>query len=244
MQPDIIASIRLALVEKSSEKTRKSTATFFKEGVKAHGVPAAQFQKIGRQYFAIVKKLGKAQIFSLCEKMLATGFIEEAIIAYEWADKLHASFEESDFAVFQRWLTTYVDNWAECDTLCNHAVGSFVELFPAYAKRLPKWAKSRNRWVRRAAAVSLILPARRGGFLKDVFEIADILLADPDDLVQKGYGWMLKEASKVHTREVFDYVMKHRAIMPRTALRYAIEKMSVELRKKAAERPISAAREK
>ena len=56
---------------------------------------------------------------------------------------------------------------------------------------------------------------------------------DTDDLVQKGYGWMLKEASKKHQTQVFNYIMKNKAKMPRTALRYAIEKMPVELKKQA-----------
>ena len=141
---------------------------------------------------------------------------------------------------FERWLSASVSNWAECDTLCNHAVGSFVDAFPAYVKRLKSWAASDNRWKRRAAAVTLILPARHGRFLKDVFDIAGILLEDRDDLVQKGYGWMLKEASKLHPQEVFEYVMKNRNVMPRTALRYAIEKMPRDLRNKAMEKQESA----
>jgi 3-methyladenine DNA glycosylase AlkD len=84
--------------------------------------------------------------------------------------------------------------------------------------------------------VTLILPTRKGDFLKEVFEIADLLLEDRDDMVQKGYGWMLKEASKKHQEEIFDYVMSKKAEMPRTALRYAIEKMPAELRRKAMER--------
>ena len=61
----------------------------------------------------------------------------------------------------------------------------------------------------------------------------DKLLLDGDDLVQKGYGWMLKEASKQHQQQVFDYVIKNRSVMPRTALRYAIEKMPQDLREEA-----------
>jgi len=59
------------------------------------------------------------------------------------------------------------------------------------------------------------------------------LLHDPDDLVQKGYGWMLKEASRKHQQEVFDFIQEHKKTMPRTALRYAIEKMPDDLRKEA-----------
>ena len=90
--------------------------------------------------------------------------------------------------------------------------------------------------VKRAAAVTLIIPARKGLFLDQIFKIADILLLDPDDLVQKGYGWMLKAASQAHQEEVFNYVMQKKAIMPRTSLRYAIEKMPGEMRKRAMER--------
>ena len=86
---------------------------------------------------------------------------------------------------------------------------------------------------KRASAVSLIVPARKGKFLDDIFEIADILHADKDDMVQKGYGWMLKAASQAHQEKVFNYVMSKKTTMPRTSLRYAIEKMPAELKARA-----------
>jgi 3-methyladenine DNA glycosylase AlkD len=106
-------------------------------------------------------------------------------------------------------------------------------MYPEFLSCLKKWAGSDNRWVRRASAVSLIVPARKGKFLKDIFEIADTLHADKEDMVQKGYGWMLKAASQAHQKEVFDYVIGRKATMPRTSLRYAIEKMPQELKAKA-----------
>jgi 3-methyladenine DNA glycosylase AlkD len=81
--------------------------------------------------------------------------------------------------------------------------------------------------------VTLIIPAKQGKFLNDIFEIADRLLQDKDDLVQKGYGWMLKEASRKHQKKVFNYVLRHKDTMPRTALRYAIEKMPEDLKRRA-----------
>jgi 3-methyladenine DNA glycosylase AlkD len=90
-----------------------------------------------------------------------------------------------------------------------------------------------GRWVKRASAVSLIVPARKGLFLREIIEIADILLPDRDDMVQKGYGWMLKAASQAHQTAIFDYVIRKKAVMPRTALRYAIEKMPGDLKKMA-----------
>jgi 3-methyladenine DNA glycosylase AlkD len=109
-------------------------------------------------------------------------------------------------------------------------------MYPENLSQLKKFATSGNRWVRRAAAVSLIVPARRGKFLPDILQIADLLLLDKDDLVQKGYGWMLKAASQADQQSVFNYVMEKKAVMPRTALRYAIEKMPAALKSLAMER--------
>ena len=228
-----LAEIREKLEQNVDPSPKRNPQSFFKEEIRFHGVKTPTVEKIAREYFKRIRDKSKSEIFSLCEELLKTEYMEEAFVAFEWAYQLRDKYEPADFDVFERWLTDYVNNWAKCDTLCNHTIGAFVEKYPEYVERLKGWAKSENRWVKRAAAVTLILPARKGEFLKDVFEIADTLLLDKDDLVQKGYGWMLKEASKLHEQEVFDYIMKHKDVMPRTALRYAIEKMPEDLRRRA-----------
>ena len=77
--------------------------------------------------------------------------------------------------------------------------------------QLKEFVKSENRWMRRAAAVSLIVPAKKGKFISSIFELADILLLDDDELVQKGYGWMLKVGSEQNQQLVFDYVIKYQS---------------------------------
>ncbi|MHB8104522.1 MAG: DNA alkylation repair protein [Dehalococcoidales bacterium] len=233
MVNDVIASIRKELEQGVDEKTRSTFQRFFKEGVIAYGVKTALVNKIAAKYYTLVKPLGKKEIFRLCEELLKSNYNEEAFIACDWAYRVHALYELADFFIFEGWLKKYINNWAKCDTLCNHAVGSLVDKYPEYLQNLKQWTKSDNRWLRRAAAVTLIIPAKRGKFLKDIFEISDALLTDADDLVQKGYGWLLKDASKKHLNEIFAYVMKNKPLMPRTALRYAIERMPPELKQQA-----------
>ena len=233
MAEDILSGLRRELEQLGDQKTRDGFGRFFKEKVVGYGVTVPKVDKAADQWFAKVRPLGKTGIFALCDELLKSGMIEEAFVAADWAYRVRDEFQPADFSVFHRWVQEYVDNWAECDALCNHAVGAFVDRYPEYAGRLKEWARSDNRWVRRAAAVTLVLPVRAGRFLQDVFEIADILLEDKDDLVQKGYGWMLKEASREHQDEVLAYVLRHKKVMPRTALRYAIEKMPPELRRRA-----------
>ncbi len=229
----ILSIIRNELKQQADEKTKASFQSFFKEEVKCYGVKSAEVVKLAVKYFPDLKNKDKKYIFGLCEQLLKSDYIEEAIIAFDWAYRLRNSYMPEDFKTFETWVESYVNNWAKCDTLCNHTIGSFIEKYPDYIQHLKTWTKSPNRWVRRAAAVTLILPARKGNFLDSVFEIADNLLLDRDDMVQKGYGWMLKEASRTHQDEVFAYVMKHKNIMPRTALRYAIEKMPSDLKARA-----------
>jgi len=230
---NVVSKVRQELRKNVDSHTRHYSGSFFKEPVKSIGVKVPVVTKIAERLFGQIEHLSKETIFGFCEELLKSGYVEEAFVACRWSDFLKDRYEPEDFEVFEHWLNTYVSNWAECDTLCNHTLGTFVENYPKYVERLKQWTQSQNRWVKRGAAVTLILPARKGMFLDDVFEIADKLLLDGDDLVQKGYGWMLKEASKQHQEEVFNYVIRNRAEMPRTALRYAIEKMPQDLRKEA-----------
>jgi len=236
MKTNTLSAIRQELRQQADARTRESVQSFFKEKVAAYGVKTAIVAKIAQKYFPEVRPLGKKEIFALCEELLESDYTEEAFVAFEWAYRLRDQYEPSDFVVFERWLEKYVNNWAKCDTLCNHAIGSFVQKYPQFIENLKSWTGSDNRWLRRAAAATLIIPAKQGEFLEDIFEIADSLLQDKDDLVQKGYGWMLKEASRTHQKEVYDYVLRNKNLMPRTALRYAIEKMPPDLRRVAMEK--------
>jgi 3-methyladenine DNA glycosylase AlkD len=233
---NIIKIIRQKLAQNSDEKTKISGQNFFKEKIKLYGVKTATVSKIGKEYFKTIKDKKKTEIFELCEELWRSGYMEESFIACNWSYYIRKNYEPNDFKLFEKWVNNYVSNWASCDTLCNHTVGVFVEMYPEFLAGLKKWAESKNRWMRRASAVSLIIPAKQGKFLKNIFEIADILLLDKDDLVQKGYGWMLKASSHAHQKEIFDYIIKKKAVIPRTALRYAIEKMPKELKLKAMEK--------
>lgn len=225
--------IKEDLIAGSDEQTRISGERFFREDVKLYGVKSAMTERIAKEYFREIKERPKNEIFLMCEELWKSGYLEEAGIACNWSYFVHKRYEPTDFEIFERWISKYVTNWAACDTLCNHSVGTLVEMYPEKINDLKRLAHSKNRWTKRASAVSLIIPARKGMFLNYIFEIAEILITDTDDMVRKGYGWMLKAASQAHQDKVFDFVMNHRTIMPRTSLRYAVEKMPADLKLRA-----------
>jgi 3-methyladenine DNA glycosylase AlkD len=227
---NIIESIRKELNSSGDEKVRIQQEHFFKEEVKFYGLNATGIRAISNSIYRRLTDQSKQLVFRYCEDLFKPNIFEESAIACEWSYKVHKQYVPGDFATFDKWINKYVTNWAICDSLCNHSVGTLVAMYPELISGLKKWAGSENRWVRRASAVSLIIPARQGLFVNDIFEIADILHFSKDDMVQKGYGWMLKAASEADCNKVFEYVMSRKATMPRTSLRYAIEKMPAELK--------------
>jgi 3-methyladenine DNA glycosylase AlkD len=91
---------------------------------------------------------------------------------------------------------------------------------------LCEWTVSANRWKRRAAAVALVRRARQGRETDLILDIAGRLLADADDMVQKGVGWLLKDAYPKAPRPVVAFLLERRARAPRLVLRIAAEKMT------------------
>jgi len=233
---EVIEKIREELIASADPAVKESGRRFFKEPVDLYGVKTGIVTKIAKNAWKAVKDYDKPEIFALCEELYHSGKLEESFVVSEWGNAFNTFAEKQDFDRFLSWIDRYITNWATCDGFCNHAVGDILMKFPELVGRMYGLAKSENRWARRASAVSLILPVRKGRFLREAFEISDILLRDPEDLVQKGYGWLLKEASRLHQQEVFDYVLKHKQVMPRTALRYAIELMPEAVRKVAMEK--------
>lgn len=233
MNTDVLERLREELKRNADEKAAEGYQRYFKEKALLYGIKGAVIKKITAEFFKDVKDLEKAEVFALCEDLLKSDYHEESTVAFGWVYRFRDQFKAEDFSLFEGWIKNYVDTWAKCDDFCNHSMAAFVEKYPQYIGGLKRWARSENMWLRRAAAVTLILPARKGKYLHDVFEIADILMMDKEDLVRKGYGWMLKEASRLHRQEVYEYLIRYKDVMPRTAFRYALEKMPEDMRKAA-----------
>lgn len=232
----IVQEIKRKLERHSNPEERRKRVNWekqYQEKPKFYGIPTPVVRKLSSTFFQKIRKKPKQEILQLCNALLASGYSEERAIAFDWAFRLRKLYEPSDFQILETWLMKHVPSWGACDDLCTHALGAFIYKFPEFIYKTREWTESKNRWVRRASAVCLIYSIRRKKHLREVLTTADALLTDPDIMVQKGYGWMLKEASNHYPKEVFDYVLTKRREMPRTALRYAIEKLTPQYKMEA-----------
>jgi 3-methyladenine DNA glycosylase AlkD len=103
---------------------------------------------------------------------------------------------------------------------------------PARAKTVLRWAKSPNRWHRRAACVALIRGARARMFFPEIRKLSESLLTDEDDMVQKGLGWLLRETAKFDAKRTVPYLMKIRSRARRLVLRTACETLPPAAKKR------------
>jgi 3-methyladenine DNA glycosylase AlkD len=132
----------------------------------------------------------------------------------------------------KRWLAVdYCSNWATTDGLCGMILGPLLVAHPALVAQTRRWTEHRNMWVRRASAVSIIALARRGLALDDVYAIAARLHSDREDLIQKAVGWLLREAGKADPVRLDLYLRRNGPRIPRTTVRYAIERFPPARRK-------------
>ena len=232
--PSTIDKIKREIKKVDNPENKLNYQRFYKEKLDdPWRIKTAVMRILANTCFKDIKHLSKREILDLCDDLLESKMDYGFFIAIHWASKLQKDYTKSDFPRFERWLKNHVDEWGSCDYLCCWPLGNLVKQYPDLAPRVIKWTKSKNLWVRRASAISLIVPVRNGLLLDEIFKTSDILLMDKEDLVQKGYGWTLKEAANNFPNEVFKYVMKNKNKMPRTALRYAIEKYPQKKRKLA-----------
>ncbi len=229
----IISKITKELQKNIDLEYKKGAHKFFKEKVRIFGVRIPVVRKIARRHFQEIKSWDKKKIFALCEELLKKDYDVYRTIAFDWVYRIKKQYAQEDYILFEKWIKKYVKNWAACDDFCTHPAGYLITEYPELLPKLKNLAKSKNLWERRAAAVILIHPVKKKKHLDKIFEMASILLKDEEDMVRKGYGWMLKEAANHYQKEVFNFIMKNKKEMTRTELRYAIEKMPVSLKKKA-----------
>jgi 3-methyladenine DNA glycosylase AlkD len=226
----VLEELRSELHKLASPRRAQASAWFFKtgpgqygEGDRFIGVTVPEQRSLAKRY----KDLSLADTKSLLHSKIH----EERLLALFI---LVGQFEKADQTrrkkIYDFYLsnTKFVNNWDLVDSSAPYIVGSYLDEKPKDILR--KLALSSSVWERRIAMVSTGYYINKGE-AELALEIAEILLQDKHDLIQKAVGWMLREIGKKCGREVLEsYLNKYSPIMPRTMLRYAIEHFPAEKR--------------
>jgi 3-methyladenine DNA glycosylase AlkD len=228
----IAAQIRRALKRGGSSEHAAGVQWFFKDEIKSHGWYTADLRLAMRQWRReILREHDFDFLVRVADKLFSGLVLEEKIAAVFLLEKMDAKFSDQEFGLFDAWLNR-VSSWADHDALVHDLIAPMIAVKPARAKNVFRWAKSKNRWRRRAACVALIRGAREKMFFPEITKLSDALLADEDDMVQKGLGWLLRETTKYDAKRTVPYLMKIRGRAPRLVLRTACETLPGNTRRK------------
>jgi 3-methyladenine DNA glycosylase AlkD len=225
-QRDLIERVRAELEAGADPDFREGVRNFFREDVNALGVRAPLVKRIAAGAYRECKGWPRAERERFAHELWKSRCLEEAAVAVVVYRRFAKEFGAREFKLFERWVDRYVTNWANCDGVASWLLASCIENEPALIQELPAWTASRNRWKRRAAVVALLQEAKLGRNVEAVLDVAGRLIEDPDDMVQKSVGWVLKEAYPKKPREVVRFLLARGTTVPRLVLRLAAEKMT------------------
>lgn len=224
--------IRDTLAAGGSKSVALSSQRFFKDPIEAHGWRTAALRKFAHQQRkSILTSSGSDVLVKLADELFRGSISEEKTFAVLALEQSVTKLGDPEFRLFEEWLNR-VSNWSDHDGLTMYLLGPMMAAAPERAKYVGQWARSRNSWRRRASAVSLIRGIRRGMFWPEAKEVAGQLLTDENIMVQKGVGWMLREAAKQNAARTIPFLVSIRRRTSRLVLRTACETLKAADRKR------------
>lgn len=212
-------------------QAKAELAALEQEAPEGKHIRTGDIRRLSAKLFRQVPDREIGGVLELCNAFLEEHSWAMGVIAFDWAYRMKQEYSENTYDIFYGWLKKYVRGWGDCDDFCTHAFGELLRQNKALFPKIAEWTEDPDFWVRRASAVILIPAILRKDYEGlEPLVIADRLLQDENDLVLKGYGWMLKALSQVDQPAVKSYLIKNHERMPRVAFRYALEKFDKDTR--------------
>lgn len=226
----MVTQLQAKLRKRASRAKRKILQSFFKCSHGEYG-EGDQFLGVTVPEIRSLVAYGVDLSFSDIKKLITSRFHEERLLALlilvERFEKANEAERKVIFSFYLR-NRSAVNNWDLVDSSAHKIVGAYLQR--RSKKVLSQLARSNNLWDRRIAVISTWHFIRQGD-LKTTFYLCEKLLQDKEDLMHKACGWMLREAGKSNEQALETFLKKNVLRMPRTMLRYAIEKFSESKRK-------------
>lgn len=233
----VAAEARARLRAMADRKKAVQVQKYFKETVRSFGVGSPQVRELARELHEATRKDWSVRdAVSLCDRLFPQPELEAKSVAALVLLRYQKDFTPALFRKTHGWLkANYLDNWASVDTFCPQALGILLLRYPRLLAVIEKWAAHPNRWVQRASLVAFLKLVKKEEYLDPAYRMAARHFASGDDLVQKAAGWLLREAGKRDMRRLEKFLLAHGPAMPRTTLRYAIERFPEKRRRELLE---------
>ncbi len=229
--------LRQVLLDGAAAPHTAEVEHFFKHEISSRGWYTGELRRLARRFSKVIKRdAGLAYLVSVADDLFHGDVLEEKVLAVLLLENCTAQLTAADFRLFEAWLDR-ISTWADHDALCHYLIGPMMVSAPRRSARALAWARSPQRWHRRAAAVSLIQGTREKMFKAEITRVCRRLLRDDDLMVQKGLGWLLRESAKYNPGFTIPLLRSIRGRAPRLVLRTACETVAPKIRKKILKTP-------
>ena len=226
----IAQHIRRVLKDGGSAPHTEEVQRFFKHEVKSRGWYTAELRKVAKRFSrTILAEQGLPFLLQVSNQLFRGEVLEEKVFAVMLLEGMTGQFGTAEFKLLEGWLDR-ISNWADHDALVHYLIGPMIAANARYLPRTLIWAKKRSTWHQRAAAVGLIHSTRQHKNFEHIQKLTEMLLPSDNDMVQKGLGWLLREAAKANREQTVRYLMTIRESAPRLVLRTACETLPEETR--------------
>jgi len=232
--PEKLAKKALSVLKaKADPKKAAGVQKYFKDTVKAYGVSATDIRLLSKDlHKSISAEWGLDDAVALCDLLFPKPELEAKAVGALILSRFKKEFNKDLFFKVKDWLSrNYLNNWASVDVFCPEVLGSLIVKYPELIQEIKGWTRDPNRWVKRASIVAFLKLTKQEKYHPHIYEIAQGVFGVDDDLVQKASGWLLREAGKTDMGRLEKFLLKHGAAIPRTTLRYAIERFDEKKRK-------------
>jgi 3-methyladenine DNA glycosylase AlkD len=228
----IAKHIRRVLLDGASAPHTDEVQRFFKEQIQSRGWYTGELRKLATRFRrTILAENGQDFLVQVADQLFWGKVLEEKIFAVAMLQGIIHDLGKAEFRLFEGWLDR-ISTWADHDALAHYLIGAMIPRDEALVVYPARWAKSKDRWHQRAAAVSLIHSTRQHKHFAQVQRVSGMLLTSDDDMVQKGVGWLLREAAKSNPAITVEYLMTIRDRAPRLVLRTACETLPITQKEK------------
>lgn len=204
------------------------------ENVRFFGVALPEVRRVARDAWLTHRRVWDVRTaIRFCDALIRRPELEAKSVGIMVLGRWRRDFPRGLFATVRRWLAAGdAASWAAVDLLAPTLLTPLIEREPALLASLEGWTRARSLWVRRAAAVAVIPLARHGRALDVAYRVALALRDDEHDLIHKATGWLLREAGKTDMPRLERFLRRRGPRMPRTTVRYAIERFPVGVRRR------------
>jgi len=235
--PKKAAREAIAFMKSHSSQARIDTLQkYFKDPIQAYGVDYPAYKEWMKVFVRGLKKGWVLQdAVEYCDILVKDPHMEAPGHGFQVVAAFVKEAGPELVEDVHRWLESYCGNWGLVDNLVPSVLSPLIRMYPELAPDVKGWTSSDSLWVRRGSAVAFVSLVKKGEFMDTAYAVATDLLGDKEDLIHKAVGWMLREAGKVDRDRLEAYLLKMGPRLPRTTLRYAIEKFPKEDRKRLLE---------